>query len=404
MRLLLAREARAGGLLGACALLALGCASPSSADVITAFYQGRLDRAEQLLKPKIAENDASLALFLCEYGSILLARGAYADAYQVLLQANGIMEAFDASGREAAAIAGEEGHKIWRGEPYERSMDAYYLGLISYLQGDEDNARAGFKDALFQDAGSAEDPYRSDFSPALYLGGRLEARRGNREDAVKSFEEAKKRAPGNPFLADVDHLGNLLIVVDVGRGPEKVEAGAHGSTLAYFDRGGHSSGIPVHVDGEAGKTALIGDLFFQATTRGDRLVEKILHGKAVAREIGETGGLALLFAGLFGHGSNEGRTLAAAGAGLFGASQLLRSNADTRHWGSLPREVHVFAAQVSPGAHEVVIDLPVAGRVREEVMVEADRDRVLYYRAGVPFRRPEANQPPPSNVTRGESP
>ncbi|MFO0981854.1 MAG: hypothetical protein U1E76_08955 [Planctomycetota bacterium] len=400
-------SARTKALLAACVAAALlaACAAPSSREAVIAFYAGQLDRAEQILQADIAEDDASQALFLCEDSSVLLARGDYEQALQTLLRAGGIMESFGGSaGREAVAVAGEEGHKQWKGEPYERMMNAYYIGLVSYLLGDEDNARAGFKDALFQDAGSHDQKYESDFGAALYLEGRLESRRGNRDDALRSFAEARVGSQNSALLADPDHLGNLLIVIDVGKGPQKVESGLQGSRLAYFDGGGHSSGVPVHVDGAAMKTALIGDVFFQATTRGAREVEKILHGKAVAKEIGEAGGVGLLFAGLFGErGSHGGRTLAAAGAGLLAASQLLRPGADTRHWGSLPREIHMCAVDLAPGTHELTIDLPVAGRVREAIAIEPGKERVLYYRAGIPYRRPSMSAPV-QGLSRGESP
>jgi hypothetical protein len=299
---------------------------------------------------------------------------------------------------------GEEAHKVWKGEPHERAMNAYYIGLASYILGDEDNGLAGFKNALFQDAGSSDPAHKSDFSPALYLQGRILSRRGNLEDAERSFEEARVRVPENPFLQDPSHAGNLLVIVDMGRGPEKVRRGVQGSRLAYFDHGGRVSPVKVHLDGETFQTASIGDVFFQATTRGEREFGKVLYGKAVAREVAETGGLALLLAGLLGgRGSRDGRTLATAGGALLLGSNLLRTGADTRHWGCLPREIHVFSADLKPGPHEVVVDLPVARRVREEIVIESGRDTVLYYRAGIPFERPHnGNTQSTSTVTRGE--
>ena len=44
----------------------------------------------------------------------------------------------------------DEKIKIWKGEPFERAMANFYLGLIYYMRHDYDNARGAFENALFK--------------------------------------------------------------------------------------------------------------------------------------------------------------------------------------------------------------------------------------------------------------
>ena len=49
--------------------------------------------------------------------------------------------------KQAAAVLAEK-LKVWKGEPFERAMVNFYLGLIYYIQQDYGNARAAFENAL----------------------------------------------------------------------------------------------------------------------------------------------------------------------------------------------------------------------------------------------------------------
>ena len=53
-------------------------------------------------------------------------------------------------GRTLGAVLVDEKIHIWKGEPFERAMANFYLGLIYYMRGDYDNARGAFENALFK--------------------------------------------------------------------------------------------------------------------------------------------------------------------------------------------------------------------------------------------------------------
>ena len=99
----------------------------------------------------------------------------------------------------------------------------------------------------------------------------------------------------------------------------------------------------------------IEDLFWQATTRGGRQVDKILKGQVVFRQTNERLGTALtevsenamIAAPLFKEDADDVRGAAAA-LGLVGVAQMaiaanVRPRADTRYWDNLPDAIHIYA-------------------------------------------------------------
>ena len=57
------------------------------------------------------------------------------------------------------AVLVDEKIKVWKGEPFERAMVNFYLGLVYYLRHDYGNARGAFENALFKlrDYNNADD-------------------------------------------------------------------------------------------------------------------------------------------------------------------------------------------------------------------------------------------------------
>ena len=125
----------------------------------------------------------------------------------------------------------DEKIKIWKGEPYERAMANFYLGLIYYMQHDYNNARAAFENALFKlrdysgDDGRSDD-YRqveSDFALGYLMLGKCHQRLGHPDLARANFDRVVQLRNWLAPLADERMNGesNLLLVVDFGRGPRK---------------------------------------------------------------------------------------------------------------------------------------------------------------------------------------
>ncbi|MEW6742051.1 MAG: hypothetical protein AB1486_04760 [Planctomycetota bacterium] len=370
----------------------VGCSStgPTPAD---SFYRGDLERALDLAAEKAQPRDEDYALHRNEEASVCLALGRWDRALSAILEANRVIESFGgAQGREVLAIVASESAKVFKGEPYERAMNAYYGGLLYLIRGDHDNGLAGFRNALFRDAASADPKYEGDFGPALYLLGREALRNGDIEEAHRYLDSLRARFPNNPYVAKPDPEANLLLFVDLGRGPEKVAAGLQGSKTEYRIEGGLVSGCDVRLGSTfLGRTARLESLYFQATTRGPREFDAILEGKAIAREASEKVGLGLLWAGATGHGSRDGRTLATLGGGLFLLSRLIQSDVDVRHWACLPREIHILEARVEPGRYE--IEITGAGREVRAIEVRPEGQTVVYARPDLPRRKLPSPQP-----------
>src|SRR5690348_15851842 len=95
---------------------------------------------------------------LIEYRSGLAAlrRGNYAEAQQMLddalLTVGGIIGSDDKSAKKARRMFSDEAKKTFIGEPYERCMAYFYRGIIYWMNGEPDNARASFRNAQFQDS------------------------------------------------------------------------------------------------------------------------------------------------------------------------------------------------------------------------------------------------------------
>lgn len=365
-------------------LAAAACASPGSGAAARSWYAGDRDRARSQLEEQLADDEEGRALYLNELGVLALERRDLAEALRLFTEAGQIMGAFGGSGSDAlGAIVGSEASKQWRGDPHERAMNSYYLGIVNYLLGVHDNALAGFKNAIFNDSGQGEDAYDCDFAPALFLEGLSYRQLADPDMAERSFAAARQLVPGCPALAQ-EPRGNVVVVVDVGRGPSKIAVGSNGEQTRFIADAASPAAIEVLADGALqGPTSKAGDLYFQATTRGGRDFDSILATKSAVKSGAQVAGIgALLIADDLPRKHQGGALLA--GAALLLTSLAVDAKADTRHWTSLPNEVQLLRLELPPGTHEVEIrpssGWRVAGPVTQTVIVPTQGDALVYQR------------------------
>ncbi len=177
-------------ILAAAGTVAGGCAT-ATVHPTSSFYQQ--DHAAALAAWESAaatkSNDQALQSLRC--ASACLSSGDYRKACEYLTLGTGIMEDFRADG-EFQARVGEESAKEYRGDPYEKMLAFFYLGLLHYGEEDYEKALAAFKTAALADAGTKEERFRSD-SVAVYLMTGLAAQRLHEEEyARKAFELAAR--------------------------------------------------------------------------------------------------------------------------------------------------------------------------------------------------------------------
>jgi tetratricopeptide (TPR) repeat protein len=364
------------------------------------FLDGDLPQVREFFDEQIREGDQqSAALFLNGLAQIEMLDGNLEKARRNFRQAGQVMGNWAVSSGEAfSAIVGSESSKIWRGDPHEKAMNAYYTGLLYWMLGEPDNARAAFKSGILADAESDEGEAQVDFALLYWLAGRMSTLMGLSSEAEQYFEEARQAREfaishgarpnqTDSILAD-PAKGSLVCLVDIGIGPVKEVGGPQGHLAVVTPRPSEVESAEFFIDGESlGQSELLVDLNYQATTRGGKAMEGIRKGKAVLKTVTGVGGAILLSEGLDGHSSDRGEKTAI-GLGLLAFSLFMRAEADVRTWETLPNSVHVLVADVPPGEHE--LELVFRGRLGNElpalsqtwtVEVPANGEGVYFFRS-----------------------
>src|SRR3954469_12697274 len=220
-----------------CLLLAAGCAATKeerqAKHAVDDYLYGNYDRAAAKLKPLADKTDENFVLNNARLGSTTLAEydldaaeSAFLNAYEVI-NSTGV----NSGGRGAAAAIINEKLKVWKGEPFEKAMVNYYLGLVYYMRHDFENARAAFENSLFKlrDYGESkdkDDEYRgveSDFALGYLMLAKSFQRLGDEPAARKNFDRLVELRPKLRGLADYERnrTSNVCLVIDYGYGPHR---------------------------------------------------------------------------------------------------------------------------------------------------------------------------------------
>jgi hypothetical protein len=318
-----------------------------------------------------------------------LRRGAYTDAKPMLddaLTRIGSVLANDPSARKSRGYFSEEAKKTFIGEPYERVMAYYYDGLLYWRNGEPDNARAAFRSAAIQDADAETKEYAADYVLLDYLDGFATAKLGG------DGSEALKRARAHCRMAvppDYNVNANVLFFFDYGKGPTKYATGEHNEQLRFLPGSSLAREVRVRVGDQAAHVGPYDDLSFQATTRGGRVMDHILAGKAVFKSTTDAIGNAALVSGLVLSGGRDTQE-AALGLAAFGLlSKIISASttpqADTRSWENLPQYLSFAALQIPPGQQTATVEFLDANRqplskLTKTITFEVNpgRDTVLY--------------------------
>lgn len=329
------------------------------------------DELRPLYRILYMEGDRNYVLNAMKLAGIAIRLGYYDDARRMLDECIIRIEAISAGDKRAAAARStfeEEAVKPFKGEPYERAMVYFYRGLLYYRDGVYDNARACFRSASLEDAQAEGEHYKADYASFDYLAGRCsqKLRTGDSEDA---FQRAQRFLPSGGSLPSTDPDNNLLLVIGVGNGPFKYADGPHGERLRFHEQITPEVRARAFVDGSVlATTSPLDDLYFQATTRGGRRMDYILHGKAVFKETaGTVGNVGLMTgAGLAIAGANSSKRrdelyiagAAAAGIGLIAKifESQARPEADLRQWDNLPHTIHIVSAKLPVGQHQLRVE------------------------------------------------
>lgn len=352
------------------AISAAGCAVSQPDIPVRGYLSGEFERVRDFAEQESVDGDVeNLALVLNVQGQCELFLGDFDGARRTLQRAAQIMGTWATSGSEAtAAIVGSESSKTYKGDPYEKAMNAFYLSFTYLMAGEPDNARAALKRGILMDAEVADEKYQADNALLFWMAGRMSRLfgAGDEQDYFKEAQEANRFAiqhgsrgdPANPVLAEPGK-GNVVLLLPVGLGPEKYGDGSE-QELARFRPQSHPAVAAVaSVGGESiGRSSILNDVVYQAQTLGGTAMEGIRKGKAVFKRSSRISGAILLNEGIQNRDrdKDKARAQAIVGGALLLLSALTSTSADTRHWPTLPSTVQVITADVEPGSHELVVD------------------------------------------------
>jgi hypothetical protein len=358
-------------------LVATGC-SISQPDVpVRRFLGGDFEAVRAFAERETVDGDPeNLALLLNVQGQCELYLGDDAAARRTLLRAAQIMGTWATTGGEAtAAIVGSESSKTYKGDPFEKAMNAFYLACAYLQKGEPDNARAALKRGILMDAEVGDEKYQADNALLFWMAGRMSKLYGGSgaDDFYREAREANRFAiehgsrgdPDNPVLAD-PAAGNLVLLLPIGLGPEKYGDGSEQELARYRAQSHPAVSAVASIDGQPiGGATILNDVVYQAQTLGGTAMEGIRKGKAVFKRASRISGAILLNEGIRNRNRNKdkARAQAIAGGALLLLSVLTSTAADVRHWPTLPSTVQVITADVPPGRHELVVDF-VDGRGR----------------------------------------
>ena len=164
---------------------------------VQAYLAGDYPQAMDRLRPLAEKTDENFVLNNCRLGSSALAAYDLDEAESAFLKAYEVINSVGVNqgGRSIGAVLVDEKLKIWKGEPYERAMANFYLGLVYYMRHDYNNARAAFENALFKlreyddkdDKKSDGPAVDSNFALAMVMLGRCWQHLGRDELAAANF-------------------------------------------------------------------------------------------------------------------------------------------------------------------------------------------------------------------------
>lgn len=384
------------------ASLALCACASNSAKVrqaVSLYYDGNFVEARKIMQPLADKTDNNFILDNARLGSINLADYWPAGAEAAFLRAYELINAVGVNdgGRTLGAFVVDEKIKVWKGEPYERAMVNFYLGIIYYMRHDYQNARAAFENALFKlqdyDDDDPDQPVEenTNFAAGYLMLAKSWQRLGRDDLAKANFEAAVKIRPDLAALCDFsrNEQSNLLLVIDYGKGPEKVTS-FDGSIVGFGPTSAEAGRIPepmIFIDEQRQRVGFVRAPFDLLELAQQRRWQSIDTVRAIKSAVGTglmVAGAYELDKGLHGSGAAQRRDLLA-GAMLTGVGLLLKasSQADVRQWEMLPRTTFVVPLRVPPGVHDITVNFP--GPVRapqtfQQVVIPQQGETTLYVR------------------------
>jgi len=284
-----------------------------------------------------------------------------------------------------------EVNKVFKGSPHEMGL-FYTLFALSYAErGEYEDAWRCVQNGLLHDADAENDKYRSDDALLLYLGSVFADKIGE-TDAVAQCRSRLKEALAARNVSEADVVKyknsayaalldenapkpNAFIVFWTGTPPQYGRKGKYGEIRTTL-KGAESSADFMTLSVDGGQEAIVpqklGDINFQATTRGGRLMDNILASKADFKQdmknfqevsLGLSGICFTAAAATFDTSKEMlivSGSLAAAGVAFLVLDGVFYSfydktdpRADIRAWKTIPGQLNVMPLYLPKGKHNL---------------------------------------------------
>lgn len=371
------------------------CALSLASAVICAPSISAAQPSAQAMVKKESKSEAvpgDQVLVDCKHATEALRSGDFNSAKEALDRALLTMNATTVGAKDAKkarSAFSKESVKMFKGEPYERSMANYYRGILYWKDGEVDNARACFITAQMQDA-SNDISKHSEFVMMDYLVGLANAITGADPNGPLTLARKNYMARNDNACAlpDYNPKANILVFLESGKGPVKFADGENKEHLAYHDGSSTVESITASLGDKTVCTTPWDNITDQAKARGGRQMDQILTNKAAFKETTDKVGDVALVAGVAtAAAGGDGRVaggLAALGLLSKITSSAVKPEADTRCWDTLPQILAFAAFEAPPGEHQVSIKFldKSKGVIAEKqitVRLEADKKSAVLF-------------------------
>lgn len=348
------------------------------------FQANNFTAAQNTLNGLCSEQTVSRPLYQMELLSTLLLQGKKDEAHELMKKIHYDLEVlFDRVTEEkASSFWHGEQNKVFKGDNHERAI-FYALFAMSFIErGEYEDALRCVKNGLLADASTEDEAWSSDFGLLHYLGyiaARHAKDTASEEEYKREYLNTLKRQgrtvdiEGNSWAALVDEtpLPNAFMVVWSGEPPTFHRGGTH-HEIRYIVPGKDELTLLTIEAPEAQPVAAprgLGDVNFQATTRGGREMDDVLANKALLKSGMEASRNILLVLGTASFVAAAAQSDAnvqgilyivggvsfALGIGFHVVGALVNSEADIRAWRNLPANFFIVPLHLPEGEQEVTL-------------------------------------------------
>ena len=376
------------------------------------FRAGDYSAADATFKSLADEPTVSSPLYRLDSVPCLILSGREDEAHNLMKNLRIDLEELYDPESEKKALSKWHGevNKVFKGSPHE--MAAFYALLsLSYAQrGEYEDAWRCVQNGLLHDTDAKEDKYQSDDALLLYLGTVFANKIGEVDSAAQCRKRLKDALTSRGIeSSDVEKYvksayaallsenaaePNAFVVFWTGTPPQYGRDGKYGEKRMILKGSAQAADyMTVSVDGgeEIIVPEKIGDINFQATTRGGREMDNILADKADFKQdmknfqevsLGLSGFCFAAAAATFS--TSKERLIISGACFAAGVTFLVLDGvfycfydktdprADIRAWKTLPGQLNILPLRLTPGRHKLTVRSRIGGDAMSATSVSVE--------------------------------